>query len=153
MPYLPRERRDRDRIRRAALAAKGRNAPAMEVALAQIGAGFDQAAIINGFKIRVARYLRLAPDHPTLRARFGTRAASLSGRSLEEAIASIERRWRDERRAFQIASALGCGSRLSVEVLSELRLMLRLMRFKHMEREFCRIIMALCDEALAIAAE
>ena len=77
----------------------------------------------------------------------------LIGRSLDAAIALVERWWRDERKAFQIASALGCGSRLSLEVLRELRLVLRLMRFKRMQAEFCLIIAALCDEPIAMAAE
>ena len=49
----------------------------------------------------------------------------------------MERWWRDERKAFQIASALGGGTRLSLEVLRELRLILRLMRFKRMQAEYC----------------
>jgi len=150
---MPREDRDRNRIRHAAVVAKEQNASAMQTALAQISAGFDQAAVVNGFKIRVERYMRLAPDHPRLSARFGKRAALLSGRNLDEATASVEQWWRDERKAFQIASALGCGNRLSVEILGELRLVLRLMRLKHMEREFYGAITALCDDALAIAAE
>jgi hypothetical protein len=77
----------------------------------------------------------------------------LSGRSLDTAAAAVERWWRDERKAFQIASALGYGNRLSLEVLRELRLILRLMRFKRMDAEFSGIIAALNDEAMAAAAE
>ena len=65
----------------------------------------------------------------------------------------VERWWRDEHRAFQIASALGCGSRLSLEVLRELRLIFRLMRFKRMEAEFHDAIDMLCGQSFAIAAE
>jgi hypothetical protein len=61
--------------------------------------------------------------------------------------------WRAERKAFQIASAFGRGSRLSLDVLSELRLMLRLMRWKRMQAEFPAIVGALCDEPVAMAAE
>ena len=75
------------------------------------------------------------------------------GRSLDAAVALVEWWWRDERKAFQIASALGCGNRLSLEVLSELRLVLRLMRFKQMQAEFSRTIMELCNEPTAEAAE
>jgi ATP phosphoribosyltransferase regulatory subunit HisZ len=125
----------------------------MQAALAQIGAAFDEAAIVNGFKLRVERLMRLGPQHAAMRARFGARAALLSGRSLDAAIAAVERWRRDERKAFQIASALGRGSGLSLEVLAELRLMLRLMRFKRMEAEFCAIMAALGDETTAIAAE
>ena len=104
----------------------------MAVALAQIGAAFDEAATINAYKIRVERLIRLGPCHAAVRARFGARAAMLFGRGLDAAIVLVERWWRDERKAFQIASALGCATRLSLEVLGELRLILRLMRLKKM---------------------
>ncbi len=128
----PRQQRDSERIRRAAAAARVGPAPAMAVALAQIGAAFDEAATINAYKIRVERLIRLGPCHAAVRARFGARAAMLFGRGLDAAIVLVERWWRNERKAFQIARALGCGTRLSLEVLSELRLILRLMRFKRM---------------------
>jgi hypothetical protein len=153
MPHRLREERDRERIDRAATAARTERASAMDVALAQIGAGFDDAAVVNGFKIRVERWLALPPDHPTLRARFGARAALLSGRSLNEAVASVEQWWREERTAFQVASALGRGNRLSLEVLRELRLILRLMRFRRIEAEFHAIAAAWRDEPSAMAAE
>ena len=153
MPYRRREGRDRERARRAAAAARTKGQSALDVALAEIGAAFDQSAVINGFKIRVERLIRRGPHHPALRARFGARATRLSGRSLEAAVATVERWWRDERKAFQIASALGGGSRLSLEVLYELRLVLRLMRLKRMEAEYCEVIAALRDWPRAAAAE
>ena len=125
----------------------------MAAALAQIGAAFDEAAAVNTFKIRVERLMRLEPHHPAIRARFGARAEMLSGRSLDAAIVLVERWWRDERRAFQIASAFGCGSRLSLEVLRELRLILRLMRFKRMEAEFSVVLTALCEMPAELVAE
>ena len=153
MSYRRREERDRERARRAATAARALGQSALDVALTEIGAAFDQAAVINGFKIRVERLIRRGPHHPALRARFGVRATRLSGRSLETAVATVERWWRDERKAFQIASALGGGSRLSLEVLCELRLVLRLMRLKRMEAEYCEAIAALRDWPRAAAAE
>jgi hypothetical protein len=153
MPYRRREGRDRERARRAATAARTKGQSALDVALAEIGAAFDQSAVINGFKIQVERLIRRGPHHPALRARFGARATRLSGRSLEAAVATVERWWREERKAFQIASALGGGSRLSLEVLRELRLVLRLMRLKRMEAEYCEAIAALCDRPRAAAAE
>ena len=154
MPARPRHHRDRERTRRAGAAALARGASAMDAALAQIDAAFGEAASINAFKLRVERFLQLGPQHPAMRARFGARAAMLAGRSLDAAIALVERCWRDERKAFAIASAFGRGSRLSLDVLCELRLILRLMRFKHMETEFGPMIAALCDhQPLALAAE
>jgi ATP phosphoribosyltransferase regulatory subunit HisZ len=125
----------------------------MDTALAQIGAAFDEAAAVNGFKLRIERLIRLGPQHATVRARFGQRAEILFGRSLDAAIVLAERWWRDERKAFQVASALGYGNRLSFEVLRELRVILRLLRFKKMQAEFGAIVVALCDEATALAAE
>ena len=114
MPYRRREERDRERARRAAATAQAGGQSALDVALTEIGAAFDQAAAVNGFKIRVERLMRRGPRHPALRARFGARAARLHGGDLDAAIATVERWWRDERKAFQIASALGGGTRLSL---------------------------------------
>jgi hypothetical protein len=153
MPYRRREERDRERARRAAAAARTKGQPALDVALTEIGAAFDQAAAVNSFKIRVERLIRRGPRHPALRARFAARAALLHGRNLDAAIATVERWWRDERKAFQIASALGGGSRLSLEVLREMRLVLRLTRFKRMEAEYFETMTVLCNPPTAIAAE
>ncbi len=145
MPQPPGETPTREGARRAA--------SALDAALAQIGKSFDDAARIRSFKIRVKRMLRLTPDHAAIRARFGARAALLSGRDLTEAIGSVERWWRDERKAFQIASALGFGTRLSLDVLGDLRLILRLMRFKRMDAEFGALVAILCALPIALAAE
>jgi len=150
---LSRQQRDARRIRLAAAAARSGPRPAMAAALAQIGAAFDEAASINALKMRVEQMLRLGPRHPAVRARFGARAALLYGRSLDASVILVERWWRDERKAFQIAAALGCGSRLSLEVLRELRLVLRLMRFKRMQSSFAAIVEALDNKPLATAAE
>jgi hypothetical protein len=150
----PRQERDIQRMRRAARAAEGgKGSPALAGALAQIGAAFDEAAMVNGFKMRVERLIHLGPHHPAVRARFGARAAMLCGRDLAASIVVVERWWNDERKAFQIASALGCASRLSLEVLCELRLILRLMRFRKMEAEYASILTALHNVPIAAAAE
>jgi hypothetical protein len=149
----PRRERDGERIRRAALAATAQARPAFAVAVAQIEAAFDEAAVVNDFKLRVERLINLGPQHAAVRARFSARAAMLYGRSLDGAIILVERWWRDERRAFAIASALGRGSRLSLEVLSELRLVLRLLRFKRAAADYRTALAALCDAPIAEAAE
>lgn len=125
----------------------------MAVALAQIGAAFGEAAAVNGFKIRIEEFMRRGPHHTAVRARFGARAQMLLGRNLDAANIMAERWWREERKAFQIASALGCATRLSLEVLSELRLILRLMRRKGMEAEYQEALAALCEVPIAVAAE
>jgi hypothetical protein len=153
MPHRPRHQRDLERAHRAAAAARDRGKSATEVAVAQIAAAFDEASAINAFKLRVERWLRLGPQHPAALARFGARAKLLGGRNLDAAIVMVERWWLAERKAFQIASAFGRGSRLSLDVLSELRLVLRLMRWKRMHAEFSTIVAALCDESIQLAAE
>jgi hypothetical protein len=150
--HLSRRQRDIARIRRATEAAQAAAKPAMAVALAQISAAFDEAASVNAFKIRIERLIRLDPHHPALRARFGARARMLRGRDLGTAIAVVERWWREERKAFAIASALGCATRLSLEVLGELRLILRVMRWKRMQPDYESIVAALCEAPFAAAA-
>lgn len=125
----------------------------MDAALAEIGAAFDEAAIVNAFKLRVEATLRRGPQHPAVRARFSARAELLRGRTLDSAIALAERWWRAERKAFQIASVFGRGNRLSLDVLAELRLTLRLMRWKRMRGHFAAIVAALCDDPIGMAAE
>src|SRR5215469_13848357 len=125
MPHRPRAVRDAERLRAVATANCSAGHSAMDHALAHIEAAFGEAAAINDFKLRVERLFRLGPHHPALRARFRTRAEMLAGCSLTIATARAERWWREEQRTFQIASAFGYGSRLSLEVLRELRLALR----------------------------
>jgi hypothetical protein len=153
MSHGQREARESDRIRAATSRAQASAGSAMDAALAQIGAAFGEAAAIFDFKLRVERVLCRGPQHPAVRARFGARAERLCGHDLDGAIMTVERWWRDERKAFQIAAALGRGNRLSIDVLGEIRLILRLIRFKRMHREFGRMIAAVCGEELAEAAE
>jgi hypothetical protein len=153
MPYRPRNQRDLERARRSADTARAQGRSAVDVALAQIGAAFDHVSTVNGSKLRVERFLRLGPHDAAVRARFSTRAELLNGHGLDAAIALTERWWRDERKALQIAGALGRGNRLSLDVLSELRLVLRIMRFKRMQAQFPRVLMELRDQPIAEAAE
>jgi hypothetical protein len=146
--HRPRRERDLQRMRRAAeavRAAGGAPQPALAAALAQISAAFAEAAVINDYKVRVERLMLLGPDHAAVCARFGPRALMLRGRDLAAATLTVERRWRDERRALQIASAFGRGTRRSLEVLGELRLILRLMRSKRMHAAYEAMRAALHD--------
>ena len=153
MPRWPRDRFDLERARRAGAAARARGAGATEAALAEIGAAFDQAAIVNAFKLRVEETLRRGPRHPAVRARFASRAELLRGGTLDLAIVLADGWWRAERKAFQIASVFGRGNSLSLDVLAELRLILRVMRWKRMRGHFSAIVAALCDEPERVAAE
>src|SRR5579859_7763098 len=98
-----REERDAERMRRASATAAADQRSAMAVALAQIGAAFDEAAIVNALKIQVEHFIRLGPQHPAVHARFSARAALFAGHGLDAAVIVAERWWRDERKAFQIA--------------------------------------------------
>ena len=131
-----RQQRNRARIDEAGERARASGASALDVAFAKIDAAFGRSAAINGFKIRVELLLQTDIHHPALRARFGARAEMLAGYDLDAAVAAVERWWRAESKAFAIASALGGGNRLSLDVLRELRLILRLARFKKMQTEF-----------------
>lgn len=153
MPHRPRAVRDTERLRAVAAAHRSASHSAMDRALAQIEAAFGEAAAVNDFKLRVERLCRLNLHHPALRARFGVRAQMLCGCTLATATVKAERWWREERRALQIASAYGRGSRLSLEVLREARLVLRLMRLKRMHAEFRTILSALRGDVTAEAAE
>jgi hypothetical protein len=148
-----REARESERIRMAEADARAASGSALDAALAHIDTAFDESAAVFDFKLKVERVLCRGPAHPAVQARFGARAAMLSGLSLDAATARAERWWRDERKAFQIASALGYGNRLSLEVLRELRLILRLLRYRRLHAEFGAIVAAMCDEAMAEAAE
>jgi len=152
MPRGRREQRESERIRMAASAARTATGSALDAALAQIGAAFDASAAIFDLKLRVERALCRGPQHPAVRARFAGRAALLAGLSLNAATARAERWWRDERKAFQIASALGYGNRLSLEVLCELRLILRLMRYRRMYADFSVTVGVICGDEIALAA-
>ena len=50
-----------ERVRRTAAEVPAEQRSAMAIALAQIGAAFDAAAVANAFKIRVEHLIRLGP--------------------------------------------------------------------------------------------
>jgi hypothetical protein len=153
----PRAQRDHERALRAAEAAwiatsGGAARPALAAALAAIEAAFNQAAVVNDLKIAVERHIRRGPEPAAVRARFAARAALLHGRGLDAAIVTIERWRRNEQRAFAIASAFGRGSRLPLQVLDELRLLLRWLRFKRLQADYAVAIAVLCGHAPALEA-
>lgn len=115
------------------------NSPAMAAALAQIDREFGPVGMTQRFKDRIRGTLRAGPGHPMTQARYGARAHMLHGIPLERAAGLVDRWYRIELEAFQLASAIGSGSRLSSTVLRELRLILRWMRFKKMHGELANI--------------
>jgi hypothetical protein len=153
MPQSLRRQRDRDRIRRAGEAVQAHGGSALDIALAKIDTAFDRVATINAFKIRVELLLQTDFHHPALRARFGARAEMLAHRNLAASVQIVERWWRNEQKAFALASAFGGGNRLSLDVLRELRLIQRWMRRKRMEKEFLQAVDTLSRSSVFLAAE
>ena len=92
-PNAPKRRQERDieRIRRAAAEVAAEQRSAMAIALAQIGAAFDAAAVANAFKIRVDHLLRLGPQHPAVGAPVGARAGKDSVHRHHAALVVAER--------------------------------------------------------------
>jgi hypothetical protein len=143
-----------DRGRRAAKRARAAGGTAVDAAKAMINTAFDRAATNIDFKRRISERLRMGPEHPANKARFGQRAEMLRGQSLDVAAATIERWYRTERKAFQIASVFGRPARLPLVILCELRLIVRLLRRHGAASQFPALIEALCEppSSAALAA-
>lgn len=127
MTYIARQDRYDILGNHAAITAREAGGDAMEAALAQIAASFGTAARINSLKLRVERALDPA-RWPTFRPRYGFRLGRIAPLSIEAAIAVVETWRREEQKMLAIAMALGGGQFLSIEVLGELRIALRLAR-------------------------
>jgi hypothetical protein len=155
--HRPRTERELERALRVARTARDATQskterPALAAALATIEAAFDRAAVFNDLKITIERHIHRGAEHPAVRARFAARATLLYGRDLDAAVATIESWRRDEQRAFAIANAFGRGSRLSLQVLEELRLLLRWLRFKRLHAEYANALAELRGDAPLLEA-
>jgi len=126
--FRPRKHRDINRGRIASLKAKAKGGSALQASLAEIGASFDQAALTNGLKLRVEDMIERGPCDDTVRARYGRRASMVVGYTLDQAIAKATQMLQDERERFEAASILGRPVRAPLELLRELRLILRMVR-------------------------
>ncbi len=148
-----REAREFERIRMAEAAARAASGSALDAALAEYRRGVRRDR--GDFRFQAQGR---AHSVPRTGASGGAGAVWRTRRDAVRiaarlAVARAERWWRDERKAFQIASALGYGNRLSLDVLRELRVILRLMRYRHMHAQFGAIVAAVCDGAMPLAAE
>jgi hypothetical protein len=119
---------------------------AMDRSIADIDRAFSHSSEVVRFKRRIRAILR-EPDHPAVAARYGAWARWLLRCPLATAVTCVDNEWRIERQAFQVASALGRGARLSVEVLAELNLILRWLRFRRMDAEFVTMRDELAERA------
>ena len=136
--------RDYERGRRAADVVRAAGGTAMAAAVAHIEATFSRQHNHNSLKLRVEQAIKFGAEHPETRARYGARARLLLGGSIDVAIARVERWHRDEQRAHMLLAACrfgrpSAGGSLSLTVLGELRLLLRLLRIKHVPfQPLCR---------------
>jgi hypothetical protein len=105
----------------------GTPSPAMAHAFARIARECNSHVL---FKIRLRRVLRGAVSHRELVARYGARARNMS---LTEAVRVAHTLYRAERASFN-------PSRLTLDVLWELSVMLRFMAAKRMHGEFPDIV-------------
>jgi hypothetical protein len=105
--------------------------PAMDRAEAEItrAFGFPEVA----FKQRVRRFARRGAADPANWARYGARVRLLRNATLEQAAILTDGWYRRERDALRNKYAIGGATRLSVEVLKELRLMVRFARAKRLD--------------------
>ena len=137
--------RNFERALRAGNSARANGSGAMEAAKAVIDAAFGEAAACADLKARVAAVLAAGTGHPANKLRYRARARMLRGRSLPAAIAMLERWYRGERKAFQVASLFGRPPRLPVIILSEARLILRFFRRRGMADQFPAVIESLLE--------
>jgi hypothetical protein len=144
--YRPRDMRNKFLGHVAYTAAQKAGANVLDATSAQIAAEFGHAAEINSFKLRVERAILSGPAHPAMQARYGWRMRGLRGMSLLGAIFVVERLYRHKRASFQIASALGYGDRLGLEMLRELRLILRWLLASGRACQFLSIVADVLDD-------
>lgn len=136
---MNRAHRDQHRGELAARQARASGADAMTAAIAQIEAAFSPAIHINQTKLAVEHVIALGCDHPEVRARYGARARAGNARTLDDAIAVVEC-WRlaEQRRPGR--------SPLSLAVMAELALILRLMRMRGLAWTFPMVMARVMGE-------
>jgi hypothetical protein len=130
-------RRDRDiqRGRRAREDALQAGAAADDAAVAAIRATFDRHHEINALKLAVEWAIRRGTGDPLVRARYGKRAERLHFSNIDKAITRVERWYSVERRTWAFGR-----TRLSYEVLREVRLILRLIRRSRYRDDYAGIV-------------
>lgn len=79
-------------------------------------------------KAHIRLAIKLGTGHLWVRARYGARAACLKGQTIDDAIRLTEHWLLEELRTFEILRVFGGGVALSIQVLTEVNLILRLLR-------------------------
>lgn len=149
----PREHRDEQRANWTGEAVKRDGGNAMDVALAKVGAIAlnNPACIANNLKLRVQQVIERGATDYGVRSRYYGRARKFQGFTITEAIWAVDYWLKEEQRKFDNAIKLGAASRLPIMVLTELRLILRLARFRGWDFKFW--VDALVDGQQMHAAE
>ena len=131
MTFIPRQDRSELRGDRAAIASRAMGGDIMDATLARIGAEFNGADRINNFKLRCERAIQGTISDQALQARYGARLARLRHLTVAQAYDLVALWFKAEQDALRIPIALGTprATFLSLEILRELRLMLRLARY------------------------
>jgi hypothetical protein len=146
-------RKEAERIDTAVSQARASGLKTIDVALTEVGVTLDEAAKASAFKQRILGYLRLGTGHPIIRARFGRRAAMLRGYKIDAAIFLVNRWYGEAKRENHVGAAMGYGNPFSVEVLRELRAILRLIRRSEMRDHFPAIVQfVVCCEPMDLEA-
>lgn len=134
------QRKDTARGKQAAAAVRAKGGSAVEAMSAMIDATFDEAGKARSFKIRILDMIRRGTGHAAVRARYGRRAAELRGLHIDAAIFIATMKYFEVRRQHQIGTALGYGNQLSLDVLREIRMLLRLIRRSEFKNDFQGIL-------------
>lgn len=132
---MNRQLRDEARGQAAARQARAAGADVVTASIAQINATFGRAFDANHLKLACESIIRMGADHPEVRARFAGRARASAASTLADAIAVVDL-WR----AAELQRPK--PSRLSLQALAELRLLLRLMRHRGLAWAFPLVMSA-----------
>ena len=133
--FRNRELRDSQRSDLAAVVTRAAGGNAIDVACARAKTLRGPATGINMLKLNIEHVLELVRtvglSHPKLIARYGARARELQGCTLAAAILKLDHWYAKERRTDSVGAAFGFGgSPLSKQVLTELRIITRLIALK-----------------------
>lgn len=142
-------RTDRDLVRGRLAAGRVRvhGRSAFAAACAQVGATFSPAVRHSIFKDRVAALIRRGATHPEVRFRYGTFVERHALTNLDAAIVLVDRmRCAElEARAAAVSNWGHCSqSRLTLMLLDEIRLILRVLR-RHALDSFPQLIAEIKD--------
>ena len=113
---------------------------------------FGQAAVVNDLKIAVERHIRRGPDHLAVRARFAARAGLLTAAASTRPSSRSSAGGGTSSAPLRSRAPSAAAARLPLQVLDELRLLLRWLRFKRLHADYATARAALSGDAPALEA-